>query len=499
MRIRKDVWSLTNAAGDWPQELTKYRQAVHAMRQLDPPGDGKPTNPLSWTFQAAMHGRSLPNGNPDNRNALWNNCQHGSWFFLAWHRMYLCAFERVIQHFLNDDEWSLPYWYAFDPDDDSKAVLPPAFRDQTPGNDLFTQKRSIPANSGDPLAGVDQGNAAVLAALGAPLFYTDDGTQSFGGGQYDSLAHNGSELGLLEGVPHGNVHVLVGNDYVGNTLVRRGWMGSFATAGLDPIFWLHHANIDRLWQVWLNADPSHTNPTGNSAWMHTRFSFPKPGGGMVTWEIGDVLDTAALGYEYETVKAPTGLRLPEPPIDLGLAGGGGLDLGEDEPARPAPPQVVGATVDVPMIGDAPVQVELSEPVAIGLAEGTAGERWLLRLEGITGTIAAPAYDVYLNVPEGQSPAEYPDRRAGTLTTFGVPEASRTTPENAGEGLNSVFDITAVRDTLADAGQWDPANLRLTFVPLVPTTSNQAALDEIAAAAEPVTADLHAARVVVMVG
>jgi hypothetical protein len=62
----------------------------------------------------------------------------------------------------------------------------------------------------------------------------------------------------------------------------------------------------------------------------------------------------------------------------------------------------------------------------------------------------------------------------------------------------VLDISAVRDVLADAGQWDSANLRVAFVPLVPTTTNQAALDEIAEGAEPVTPDLHPARIVVMV-
>ena len=103
MRIRKDVWGLTNAAGDWPQELTEYAQAVAAMRELDPPGNGKPTDPLSWKFQAAIHGRDRPNGSPDDSNEFWNDCQHGSWFFLAWHRMYLCAFESIIQHFLDDE------------------------------------------------------------------------------------------------------------------------------------------------------------------------------------------------------------------------------------------------------------------------------------------------------------------------------------------------------------------------------------------------------------
>ena len=48
-----------------------------------------------------------------------------------------------------------------------------------------------------------------------------------------------------------------------------GWMSAFATAAQDPIFWLHHANIDRLWEAWLALgdpdDPSNRdfrNPRG---------------------------------------------------------------------------------------------------------------------------------------------------------------------------------------------------------------------------------------------
>ena len=51
-----------------------------------------------------------------------------------------------------------------------------------------------------------------------------------------------------------------------------GWMGSFETAGLDPIFWLHHANIDRLWAVWRARDSQHTDPT-ESAWLKMSFPF----------------------------------------------------------------------------------------------------------------------------------------------------------------------------------------------------------------------------------
>lgn len=40
-----------------------------------------------------------------------------------------------------------------------------------------------------------------------------------------------------------------------------GLMSSPVTAGLDPIFWLHHANIDRLWEVWRRGAASHVDPT----------------------------------------------------------------------------------------------------------------------------------------------------------------------------------------------------------------------------------------------
>jgi hypothetical protein len=38
-----------------------------------------------------------------------------------------------------------------------------------------------------------------------------------------------------------------------------GWMLDPSLAALDPIFWLHHANVDRLWEVWLQrAGPANT-------------------------------------------------------------------------------------------------------------------------------------------------------------------------------------------------------------------------------------------------
>ena len=92
----------------------------------------------------------------------------------------------------------------------------------------------------------------MLQTLRAFRYASPSGAATFGGGERADLSFDGGERGLLENVPHGAVHTLVGNDFDEfGQLLDAGWMGSFFTAGLDPIFWCHHANIDRLWEVWL--------------------------------------------------------------------------------------------------------------------------------------------------------------------------------------------------------------------------------------------------------
>lgn len=467
-RIRQDVWTRTRDEGDWPAVLVAYEQAVGKLRTLDPSG-GKPVNPLGWRFLAAIHGLAKPDGKPDTSNPFWSNCQHGSWFFLPWHRMYLRAFELIIQSVLDDDNWSLPYWYAIDPDDRATAVLPPAFREQRDDNNLYTGKRSMPINAGQPLPDLSQ---ALINALNADVYSTAEGTTSFGSGERAAPSFNGEETGLLEDVPHGGIHGLVGNDYdsSGTHVLRRGWMGSFVTAALDPIFWLHHANIDRLWQVWLDEDPTHTNPAGDTAWLETSFSFPAAGGGLATWSIGEVLDTTALGYKYESTQAPSGVvvvpaRPPAGPLDIGLA--------EAPMPQANPPQVIGATRDVALTTSEPIDVQLSEPVDLGLAAGpefdpSLPQRVFLRIEGLKGSAAAPVYEVYLNVPTGESPTEHPELRAGLVSTFGLAETAQKDDLHDGSGLTKVLDVTRIRDALEREGRWDPGRVQVSFAPLVPT-------------------------------
>src|SRR5437588_416803 len=69
------------------QTLVSYQTAIAAMQKLPP------TDPLSWRFQASMHGTL----GEDGANAAWSWCMHGNWWFLPWHRGYLYFFERIIR------------------------------------------------------------------------------------------------------------------------------------------------------------------------------------------------------------------------------------------------------------------------------------------------------------------------------------------------------------------------------------------------------------------
>jgi len=69
-----------------------------------------------------------------------------------------------------------------------------------------------------------------------------------------------------------------------------GTMGT-STSPSDPIFWLHHGFIDKLWNDWqlIHAEAAFEPPNG------TELMRPPP---IVTFLVQQVLDPALLGYQY---------------------------------------------------------------------------------------------------------------------------------------------------------------------------------------------------------
>ena len=53
--------------------------------------------------------------------------------------------------------------------------------------------------------------------------------------------------------------------------------------------------------------------------------------------------------------------------------------------------------------------------------------------------------------------------------FGVIETSRRDDHHSGGGLTTTFDVTRAARSLATSGQWDPAKVDVTFVPIPDAT------------------------------
>jgi tyrosinase len=137
---------------------------------------------------------------------------------------------------------------------------------------------------------------------------------------------------------------------------------------------------------------------------------------------------------------------------------------------PRVPELVGAMGPFKLTGS-PTHVTLpvQEPSGPGsvMAEGLADwapRRVFLNLEKLVSEKGAPPFFVYLNVPPGDNPKAHPELFAGDLPMFGLREASITDEYHSGEGLYEQLEITKVYNRLSLMDDWDPKNLRVTFVP-----------------------------------
>ena len=466
--VREDLTTLPA----WDPTILWYARGVGAMRKRHF------TDPRSWRFQAAIHDYT-PSADP-LRNAadpppstavqhkFWRRCQHGSWFFLPWHRAYLAFFEQTLRAEIvalgGPSQWALPYWNysgaasarlvrhelrdANLPNNLGPNPLAQATRGATP--QLSTQG----AATGD--YGLTAADVALKPALSSAPFTGPPGAATFGG-PTTSFHHSAGVAGVLENVPHNAVHGGIG-----------GWMGAFNTAGLDPLFWLHHCNIDRLWEVWRGIKPANTNPSGG-AWSGAAalaFDFHDANGQPLTLVAHDVEATTApmLNYVYQSTANPLG---PPAPALAATVQTEGVSV----PTAPASMDMVGASTGASPLADVPTSAEVSvqafTPQTALAATGEDSRRVYLNLENITGSDNSAAYEVYLApaaAPAGEATME--GSLVGLLPTFGVTEASDPEAEHGGSGLSVAFDITDLVAALRGAGGDLKADrLRVTFVPV----------------------------------
>jgi Common central domain of tyrosinase/Polyphenol oxidase middle domain len=446
---RQEIWGLEEN-DPFDETTLAYAQAVAVMQARDA------DDPTSWRFQAGLHGSLL---DPPPGTVGWADCQHGSWYFLPWHRMYLYFFEKIVRKAVVDaggpEDWALPYWNY---DRAAPAnTLPAAFRQARlpdgSANPLFLRppRRAAAVMNG---AQFPPEFTSPTAALATTVFASGP-VPSFGG-QRIGPVHFDSGFGALETTPHNVMHPAIGGQNPGSGICGGALMSDPDCAALDPVFWLHHANIDRLWNVWLSMGGGRANPS-EPVWLGQEFAFYDENGGEARMTPADVLDSAAqLGYVYDDLPSfRLGDVAPEDPADR-------------VPSRP--PELAAASEEPLELAGSARSVSLTVPsssrdlVATPLS---GGGRLLLRVEDIEAEHDPKiVYGVYLNLPEGAGGDERLAHHVGNIAFFGIEKAGDPdTPPGGGAGWRHTFDATGVVEHLEDEGRWDPAALDVTFEPI----------------------------------
>ena len=202
VRIRNNANNLTNGERD---------RFIAAFAKLNNQGLGR------FTDFREMH-----------RTTLALNQAHGAPGFLPWHRAYLLDLERELQAI--DPSVALPYWRFDQPAPnifklDFMGVSDPL------GTVSFANNNPLQFWKTDGQMGINRRPLFnINAAPPGPIT------------EAQTLALGTSYLQFrqpMEGNPHGSAHVSFG-----------GMIQSPATAPRDPLFFLLHCNVDRLWAKW---------------------------------------------------------------------------------------------------------------------------------------------------------------------------------------------------------------------------------------------------------
>jgi tyrosinase len=226
-RQRKNIDALT------PEELENLKHAFRTLQQRDA------NQANSYAGQSRVHA---------------NSCEHNNDLIWSWHRAYLYYFERLLQESdpPRTSNVTIPYWDWTRPP--SGTRLPRAFEDTA--SSLYHANRSP--------GGILPSERFDVPAIMAISEWDEFGGFRNGPGQLEVQLHN----------------------YVHATTVG-GSMGDTVTSANDPIFWSHHAQLDRMWDQWYRR--TGLTPPGPERRLR---GFPEEA------TVGRFLRIEDLGYEY---------------------------------------------------------------------------------------------------------------------------------------------------------------------------------------------------------
>jgi len=333
-----------------------YVDAIAAMR-----ANRDTSSPASWGYWVNVHETLCPHGKP---------------YFLAWHRGLLYSFENSLREVSGDSTMVLPYWDYY-----TQPQVPPQFLDTSSA--LWRKDRT---------------GSDVTGALTLDPF--DDSVIHFKRGSGNAFETK------IETAPHNPVHNLIG-----------GAMGDITSSPRDPLFWVHHANIDRLWAAWVAAGDGRTMPKAYKPYWQGSFDYGSAVQAMP--RVWTRTTTRYLQYQYEDTSMPTVLP-PAPSSSSATAMAASVSPFALPGALPRKPAVVRSTTlgaSQPLVLDEhsiSVEVKLSTQDANRVrslllrptdAQATATVDPLrLVLDGVQltalGAKGGYFYKIYVDLPDG---------------------------------------------------------------------------------------------------
>ena len=484
--------------------VSLYSTAVKAMQD---PAINYPPQPQSWTFQAYIHAVPLNPfdpavsggakgavlkkriddiyGNPtpgtpqaawkEAASACWATCEHGSPYFTTWHRWYLYYFERICRKMSNHPEFTLPYWnYASD--NGPSLQLPAQFQQVSPDpknpNPLYFDDRGLgfadATATGPQNVSMNDGGYLPYAlthcgpALGAQLMFPSDDLKHVSADPTDTVYLDLGFTGRVECAPHDNVHSFVG-----------GWMQNVPSAAGDPIFFMHHCQIDRIYASWeagsgtsYNWGSRDSQPDENT-WKSTTATFVDENGQVVTVRLGDAIDTGSLGYHYDNLATP-----PAPRVMAAKA------PAASRSARVTLAAAQASGVRVQSGGSTVTLAPTPSPVAARSAEKPGASipnvptSQTLILQGIKLLRRPPApLAIFINMPKGTPPRLHNAYYVGTLNLFNFDIGTgdlashgggNIQPDHAMSGATARFDVGNILAQQRAKGLWDGRTITVTI-------------------------------------
>ncbi|VAI53373.1 unnamed protein product [Triticum turgidum subsp. durum] len=441
LRVRRPA----HLVGADAEYVRKYEAGVQMMRDLDASGD-----PRSFKSQAAIHEaycnfhyKVTAAAVAATRTAGAIDLDvHFSSIFAPWHRMYIYFFERIIGELIGDSAFALPYWNWDAPDG---MMLPPIFnnassplydanRDPAHVNAVMDLNKGPGAENDLPLctddACVKENNLSVIYRQMAV-----DTALQFHGNKFCAGGTPGSP-GSLENAAHTAVHIWVGGN-----------MGVLGTAGHDPVFYSHHANVDRMWHLWTTAlgnDDFLGTGTGGDDWRDTSFVFYDEKRRPVHISVRDVLDAGRLGYTYEEKETLEWLdKRPKPAT--------GIDRSAAQPGVPA-----ALSFPVALKKGRKEYVTVERPEEAWASGGSSKKAPEVLVVDVTIDPCEYAkFDVLVNVPKGQ------EARVGPQDTE-FAGSFENLPHGGGDGGGR--GMGRLRELVEDLGCGQDRRLDVTLVP-----------------------------------